>query len=1266
MPQERKNFGKLREVIPPPNLIENQIFSFNDFLQLDVTSAGRKNVGLDAVFREAFPVESNNGNFRLEYLEYGLVMPKTNELECIREGTTFAISVLLKLRLREKGAFKDEEILMGEVPMITDRGSFIVNGAERVVVSQLHRSPGICFEESTHTSGKILHAFRIIPDRGTWIEVQFDQNDLLWVYLDRRRRRRKFLVTTLLRAFGYKDDKDILALFYQHRELTAKAALDLEPEALSQLVYADPIVDVETGKVVAKQYDKLSRETLKEIHKQLPKQKFGVFDTQFDDGAVILSLRKDIGTVRNEEEALKEIFRKLRPGEPVNVKGARAHMQRLFQDPLRYDLGRVGRYKLNQKLSLNVSLDTRTITPEDIVEATKLLCKLRAGDGAIDDIDHLGSRRVRNVGELLANQCRAGLKNVVKTVKARINEYDQSVDSITPQKLVNPKPFGNAIREFFARSQLSQLMDQINPLAELTHKRRLSALGPGGLNRDRAGFEVRDVHPSHYGRICPIETPEGPNIGLINSLSTYARINEFGFIEAPYRKVVRGKVSNQVEFMTADQEEKFKVAQANSELDETSRLKGKVTVRFRDDILEVEPEDVDYMDVSPQQVVSVAAALIPFLEHDDANRALMGSNMQRQGVPLVITEAPLVGTGLERRVAIDSKTVIVSEGAGIVAAADSRRIVITKDGEVVHAQLENKKFKTDESKGIYVYDLRKFLKTNSSTCFNQRPLVRRGDKVKVGDIIADGAATDKGELALGRNVLVGFMPWNGYNFEDAILLSERLIKDDVFTSVHIEEFEVTARDTKLGPEQITRDIPNLGEEALRNLNRDGVIRIGAEVKPDDILVGKITPKSEGDLAPEEKLLRAIFGEKARDVKDTSLRVPSGISGIIMDVKVSSRTDKDDGRLSPNDQRRALKKVNEEYRTADSRLREEMTESLSNILLGEKIPLDVKNSETGEAIIPANRKITKTLLRRLASVSRSIEMNDSPVKQKIRQIVDGYHRRFDELEQERARKVEAIEQGIDEGGAIKNVKVYIATKRKIQVGDKMAGRHGNKGVVARIVPIEDMPYLTDGTPVDICLNPLGVPSRMNVGQVLETHLGWACSKLGLKVATPIFDGIPEKQIREYLKQANLPETGKAMLINGHTGEAFDQDVVVGYIYMMKLNHLVADKIHARATGPYSLITQQPLGGKAQYGGQRFGEMEVWALEAYGAAYTLQELLTVKSDDVAGRTKIYEQLVKGDNTLVSGTPQSFNVLMKEMQALCLDVRLGTGSPNPAERN
>jgi DNA-directed RNA polymerase subunit beta len=923
MPQVRNNFGKLSEVIPPPNLIENQISSYREFLQLDKTTGTLDKSGLNAVFHEAFPVSSNNGNFTLGYEGYSLIFPKNTELECIREGISYAVTVMLKLRLSEKGTFKDEEIMMGEIPMITERGSFIVNGAERVVVSQLHRSPGICFEESQHTSGKQLHAFRIIPDRGTWIEVQFDQNDLLWVYLDRRRRRRKFLVTTLLRAFGYKDDKDILSLFYPSKEYTAEAALKLEPEKLANLVYADHIVDVDTttSKVIAKQYDKLSRETLKEIHKQLSKQKFSVFDTSFDDGAVILSLRKDISAVRNEEEALKEIFRKLRPGEPVNVKSARAHMQRLFQDPLRYDLGRVGRYKLNQKLNLKTPIDTRIITPEDIVAATKLLCELRKKDGPVDDIDHLGSRRVRNVGELLANQCRAGLKNVIKTIKARINEYDQSVDSITPQKLVNPKPFANLIREFFQRSQLSQLMDQINPLSELTHKRRLSALGPGGLNRDRAGFEVRDVHPSHYGRICPIETPEGPNIGLINSLSTYSRINEFGFIEAPYRKVVRGKVTNTVEYMTADQEEKFKVAQANSEIDANGNLKGKVTVRYRDDILEEDPDSIDYMDVSPQQVVSVAAGLIPFLEHDDANRALMGSNMQRQGVPLVITESPFVGTGLERRVAIDSKTVVIAEGAGIVAAADARRIVTTKDGEISPAQVENKKLKSDPSKGLFVYDLRKFLKTNASTCFNQRPLVRRGDKVKVGDVIADGAATEKGELALGRNVLVGFMPWNGYNFEDAILLSERLLKDDVFTSIHIEEFEVTARDTKLGPEQITRDIPNLGEDALRNLNRDGVIRIGAEVKPDDILVGKITPKSEGDLAPEEKLLRAIFGEKARDVKDTSLRVPSGISGIIMDVKVSSRTDKDDGRLSPNDQRRALKKVNEEYRTQESRLRE---------------------------------------------------------------------------------------------------------------------------------------------------------------------------------------------------------------------------------------------------------------------------------------------------------------------------------------------------------
>ncbi len=1246
---ERINFGKLREVIPPPNLIENQLNSYVEFLQKDIPATQRQNVGLEAVFREVFPIESYDGRCKLEYVSYNFVGPKNTEMECIREGVTYSISLYLKLRLREEDIVKDEEIFMGELPMITESGSFIVNGAERVIVSQLHRSPGICFEEAPHTSGKMLHSFRIIPDRGTWLEVQFDQQDLLYVYLDRRRRRRRFLITTLLRAFGFGADNDILTLFYKPEDIKVKKALEIDD--ISRYVLLEDIVDGEKGIVLARAFEPLTKTIVRSIEK-IGIGTLHVIDTSVDDSAIIRSLKKD--PTRNEEEALKDIYKKLRPGEPPTVPNARALLKRLFQDPKRYDLGRVGRYKINQKLSLKTDLEVRTITFEDIVEATKYLCRLKGGDGIIDDIDHLGSRRIRNVGELLANQCRLGLARTERLVRERMSMYDQSVDTVTPQKLINPKALTTVIRDFFARSQLSQFMDQINPLAELTHKRRLSALGPGGLNRDRAGFEVRDVHSSHYGRICPIETPEGPNIGLINSLSTYARVNEFGFIETPYRKVEKGRVTDKVEYMTADQEESYKVAQANSEVDDKGNFTGRVTVRFRDEVLEVEPKDVDYMDVSPKQVVSVAAGLIPFLEHDDANRALMGANMQRQGVPLLQTESPFVGTGIEHRLATDSKTVVLAEADGVVAQVDARRIVVTVDGKVP-ANLD-KKSKSDPKKGVYIYDLRKFLRSNAATCFNQRPVVSRGQKVKAGQVIADGAATDKGELALGRNMLVAFMPWNGYNFEDAILLSERVLKDDVFTSIHIEEFEVTARDTKLGPEEITRDIPNVGEEALKNLNRDGVIRIGAEVKPGDILVGKITPKSETELAPEEKLLRAIFGEKAADVKDTSLVVPSGIYGIVMDVKVSSRIDKDAEKLSPSDQRRQLKKVNEEYRTQADKLRDDLTESLSNILLGEKIPLDVTNGETGEVIIPANRKITKTLLRRLAAVSRNIQIDPSPVKIKIMEIVDNYQHRFDDLENERSRKVEGIEAGEDEGGAIKNVKVYVAAKRKIQVGDKMAGRHGNKGVVARIVPVEDMPYLPDGTSIDICLNPLGVPSRMNVGQVLETHLGWACKKIGLKVATPIFDGIPETKIREYLKQANLPESGKSLLYNGLTGDPFDQDVVVGYIYMMKLNHLVADKIHARAVGPYSLITQQPLGGKAQYGGQRFGEMEVWALEAYGAAYTLQELLTVKSDDVTGRTKIYEQLVKGDNSLSAGTPQSFNVLMKEMQALCLDVRLG----------
>jgi len=1170
-------------------------------------------------------------------------------LECIREGVTYSIALYVKLRLREEDQIKDEEIYMGELPAITSSGSFVINGAERVVVSQLHRSPGLAFEETPHTSGKMLHAFRIIPDRGTWLEVQFDQNDLLYVYLDRRRRRRKFLITTLLRALGHSSDHDILNLFYELQDMRITDMLKMEN--VSNLVLVEDMVDAEKGVVLARAFEPLTRTIIRSIEKAKIKE-VRVIDTTIDDGAIIRCLKKD--PARNEEEALKDIYKRLRPGEPPTIANARALLKRLFQDPKRYDLGRVGRYKLNQKLNLKTDIEHRIITVEDVVEATKYLTKLKRGEGYVDDIDHLGSRRVRTVGELLANQCRIGIARTERLVKERMTLYDQSVDSITPQKLINPKALSTVIRDFFARSQLSQFMDQINPLAELTHKRRLSALGPGGLNRERAGFEVRDVHPSHYGRICPIETPEGPNIGLINSLSAYSRINEFGFIETPYRRVRDGIVTDEVEYLTADQEEPHVVAQANSVIGKDGSLVGKVTCRYRDEVIEVEKEKVQYMDVSPKQLVSVAAGIIPFLEHDDANRALMGSNMQRQGVPLLQTEAPFVGTGLERRVAEDSRTVVIAVADGIVADCDARRIVTSPDGEL--PKNFERDPKSDEKKGIYVYQLRKFMRSNAGTCFNQKPIVKMGMKVKTGQVLADGAATDQGDLALGRNILTAFTPWNGYNFEDAILISEKMIKEDIFTSIHIEEFEVTARDTKLGPEEITRDIPNFGEDALKNLNHEGVIRVGAEVKPGDILVGKITPKSETELAPEEKLLRAIFGEKAADVKDSSMTVPSGCTGIVMDVKVSSRVEGEQEKLSPSDRRRQIKKINEEYRSQSDKLRDELTESLSNILLGEKIPLDVKNNETGETIIPANRKITKTLLRRLASVSKNIEIDPSPVRIKIMEIVTAFQTKFDEIEEERERKIESVEAGEDvEQGVIKSVKVYVATKRKLQVGDKMAGRHGNKGVVAKIVPEEDMPFLPDGTPIEVCLNPLGVPSRMNVGQVLETHLGWACKKLGLKVATPVFDGISEQRVRQYLEEAGLPHSGKSMLYDGLNGTPFDQEVVVGYMYVMKLNHLVAAKIHARAVGPYSLITQQPLGGKAQYGGQRFGEMEVWALEAYGAAYTLQELLTVKSDDVNGRTKIYEQLVKGDNSLQAGTPQSFNVLMKEMQSLCLDVRL-----------
>ncbi len=1257
---ERINFGNLRESINIPNLIEVQLRSYEAFLQLNVPAKQRINEGLQAVFSEVFPIESYDEKIKLDFVEYEIGDPKMNPVECLIEGQTYAAPLYVTFKLKNESNTLQERVFMGDLPLMTPQGTFIINGAERVVVSQLHRSPGICFESSIHANGKTLYSFRIIPDRGSWLEVSYDTSDLLYVHLDRRKRRRKFLITTFLRALGYSSDEEILNLFYAIDEM--ELLPDMDEEELSTKVPVADLRDVANQDlVVARAFEPLTKSVVRQLL-DLGVKSIRIVDIKNDD-TIVRCLKKD--STRDTEEALKDIYKRLRPGDPPTVTNAKALLKRLFFDPKRYDIGRVGRYKINQKLSINIDIDTRILCNEDIVAATSYVINLRHGEGTTDDIDHLGSRRIRAVGELLANQCRTGLARTERLVKERMTLFDVNTEGMTPQKLINPKALSAVIRDFFGRSQLSQLMDQINPLSELTHKRRLSALGPGGLSRDRAGFEVRDVHPSHYGRICPIETPEGPNIGLISSMSTFARINEFGFLETPYVKVEDGKVTSQVDYLTADQEENFIVAQANAEVDASGKFTAaKVSVRYRGEFIEVEPSKVHYMDVSPKQLVSVAASLIPFLEHDDANRALMGSNMQRQGVPLIRTEAPLVGTGMEGKVARDSCAVVTADGPGKVASVTASQIIITPDGELPNV----KKLKHDPENEIYVYPLRKFMRSNNGTCVNQKALVRRGQKVVKGEVIADGPCTDNGELALGRNVLVAFMPWNGYNFEDAILISEKIVKEDIYTSIHIEEFEISARDTKLGPEEITRDIPNVGDEALKNLGTDGVVRIGAEVKPGDILVGKITPKSETELAPEERLLRAIFGEKAADVKDSSLIVPSGSGGIVMDVKVTAGNAKvQQQKLSPTEAKKMAKQIEDRCNARKADLTEELTQALSNILLNEKIPLDVVNAETGEIIIPANRKITKTLLRKMAAVYDHIEIDPSPIRIKIREIISTFEAKFQQLENEREAEMDRVEAGDDvDPGIIKQVKVFVASKRKLSVGDKMAGRHGNKGVVAKIVAEEDMPFLPDGTPVEIVLNPLGVPSRMNVGQVLETHLGIAAKVLGFKVATPVFDGIAETKIREFLRQAHdqtpdfhVGEDGKAVLFDGRTGERFDQRVVVGQIYMLKLGHLVADKIHARAVGPYSLVTQQPLGGKAQYGGQRYGEMEVWAMEAYGAAYTLQEMLTVKSDDVAGRTRIYESIVKGDNSLEAGTPESFNVLIKEMQSLCLDVKVGERS-------
>ena len=1176
-------------------------------------------------------------------MSYNLGVPKYTPEESIRRGISYNVTLKVKFRLTDETGIKEEEVYMGTIPVMTDKGTFIINGAERVVVSQLHRSPGICFEQERHSRGNVIYSFRIIPYRGSWLEGAFDTNDLIHIYIDRKKRRRKILATTFIRALGYSANSDIIEEFFSTRKYKIKS--EKEFTKLVGKILAQDVIDEESGLIFGKASEKLTTAMLKRIL-DAGIETIRIAEDADETSPIIKMLAKD--PTDSYEAALKDFYRKIRPGEPATLSNARSAIMRLFFDPKRYNLGRVGRYKLNHKLGVDITdeaLQIVTLGKEDVIGALKYLIRLRssAEGTSIDDIDHLGNRRVRSVGELIQNQCRIGLARMEKIIRERMNLFDFSSDTLTPGKIISAKGLAGVLKDFFGRSQLSQFMDQTNPVAELTHKRRLSSLGPGGLNRDRAGFEVRDVHTSHYGRICPIETPEGPNIGLISSLSSFAKINEFGFIETPYRIVRDGVVTEEIEYMTADQEEQCVVAQASAPLDEYNMFEEPICwVRYRGEQFETDTKNVTHMDVSPKQLVSIVTGLIPFLEHDDANRALMGSNMQRQGVPLLRPEAPIVGTGLEARAARDSGAVVIALEDGVVEYVDGLKIVISPD--------DNRLEKT-------TYHLKKFIRSNAGTCINQQPLCSVGDRVKAGDVIADGPATDKGEVALGRNVLVAFMPWCGYNYEDAIIISEKLLREDYYTSIYIEEFELTARDTKLGKEEITRDIPNVSEEALRNLGDDGIICIGAEVKPGDILVGKITPKSETELAPEERLLRAIFGDKASDVKDASLVAPPGTEGIVMDVKIFSRRD----RLSKTDdelveEASKLKDIQREYKSKQAELRVKKHERVGALLHNEIAPGNIVHRRTAEIIIEEGGLITQDFIEALEKEHvADLLIPENEIYEMVKQVLHDHEMALQTLETQYKAQLEFMRKGDTDldPGVIRQVKVYIASKRKLQVGDKMAGRHGNKGVVSKIVPEADMPYLSTGQPIEIILNPLGVPSRMNMGQLFETHLGIAAKHAGIHVKSPVFEGFPEEKIWDMMREQHLPEDGKFFLYDGCTGERFDNSVVVGYIYMLKLSHLVADKIHARAVGPYSLVTQQPLGGKAQMGGQRFGEMEVWAAEAYGAAHLLQELLTVKSDDVAGRTRIYESIVKGENLLRSGTPESFNVLIKEMQGLGLNV-------------
>ena len=1363
-PLLRNNFAKIKKIIDIPNLIDIQKNSYRRFLQLDVPADSRKNSGLEAVFRSVFPIKDFSETASLEYVSYSLGPPKYDVEECHQRGMTFAAPMKVKVRLvvwdlnkenniRAIRDIKEQEVYFGEIPLMTDNGTFIINGTERVIVSQLHRSPGVFYDHDkgkTHSSGKILYSARVIPYRGSWLDFEFDHKDILYVRIDRRR---KMPATVLLKALDFSTE-ELLNFFYKSEEIqlqcdesvllmhkvvdtellsTQKALSDIvDPQSGEVIVKANrkftkaairkmaehgirhvpttqdeiigrfashDIVDPATGEVIVECNDEITMTRMEEILGR----GIASFKVLFIDNVHVTSSLRDTllaDKIDTTENALIEIYRRLRPGDPPTVRSATVLFENLFFNPERYDLSAVGRLKMNHKLApdlKDIPLETQTLTKKDVLEVVRYLIELKNGKGTIDDIDHLGNRRVRAVGELLENQYRIGLVRMERAIKERMSL--QEVENLMPHDLINSKPVSAVVKEFFGSSQLSQFMDQTNPLSEVTHKRRLSALGPGGLTRERAGFEVRDVHPTHYGRVCPIETPEGPNIGLIASLSTYARINEHGFVETPYRIVKDSQVTNEVRFFSALEEEGHAIAQANAEMDESGRFTSEyVSARKSGEFILVTREELELMDVAPMQLVSVAASLIPFLENDDANRALMGSNMQRQAVPLLRADSPLVGTGMERVVARDSGVSVVARHNGVVESVDASRIVVKIDEEELD----------ETGTGVDIYNLIKFARSNQNTCINQRPVVAVGNHVIRGDVIADGPSTDMGELALGQNVLVAFMPWGGYNFEDSILISERLVKDDRFTSIHIEEFECIARDTKLGKEEITSDIPNLGDEALKNLDESGIIRIGAEVKPGDILVGKITPKGESQLSPEEKLLRAIFGEKAGDVRDTSLRVPPGVEGTIIGAKVFSRKGADKDSRTELIERAEEVKLRKDEQDEITIIRNSARSKLKRTLLGKTSAVSVEDGE-GRVRIPRGATLTDELLNGISMDRwRDLSLEDGEeAESKIQNILDTLTQQVDIIHYVFADKIQKMKRGDDlPPGVIKMVKVYVSIKRKLQVGDKMAGRHGNKGVVSRILPEEDMPYMEDGRPVEIVLNPLGVPSRMNVGQILETHLGWAAKGIGWKIeefldknspsgqikeylkdiysdgemdrfldslgdeellkvaqrlkrgipmASPVFEGATEEQVKALMETSGFAKTRQVRLFDGKSGEPFKHKVTVGIMYVLKLHHLVDDKIHARSIGPYSLVTQQPLGGKAQFGGQRLGEMEVWALEAYGAAYALQEFLTVKSDDVAGRTRMYEAIVKGRHTLEPGLPESFNVLIKELQSLCLDVEL-----------